>query len=70
MMGIVRGLSTLVLLGTFLGMVVWAYGRARRGEFEAMARLALEEGNAPPSGASMDIDGTGAPRAHASGEQT
>jgi len=43
MRGTIQGLSTLVLLIAFLALVAWAYGRRRRGEFEAMARMPLEE---------------------------
>jgi cytochrome c oxidase cbb3-type subunit 4 len=43
MIGTVRGLSTLVLLAMFLGLIVWAFGRRRRAAFEAMARIVFED---------------------------
>ena len=44
--GIVMGVITGVLLVAFLGIVAWAYGRARRRSFEEAARYPLfEEGD-------------------------
>jgi cytochrome c oxidase cbb3-type subunit IV len=38
-----RGLVTGALLLSFIGLVVWAWSRARRADFESAARLPLEE---------------------------
>ena len=43
MIGIVRGLITLALLSSFIGLVVWAYGSGRKETFDAMALLPLED---------------------------
>ena len=42
-MGAWRGISTLILLLLFVGIVLWAYSARRKGDFDTMARLALEE---------------------------
>jgi cytochrome c oxidase cbb3-type subunit 4 len=41
--GTFRGLVTAALLGLFVWLVVWAYSKSRRADFEAAARLPLEE---------------------------
>jgi cytochrome c oxidase cbb3-type subunit IV len=38
-----RGIVTGLLLGLFVWLVVWAYSKARRPDFDAAARLPLEE---------------------------
>ena len=38
-----RGIVTAVLLALFVWLVVWAWSKARRPDFEAAARLPLEE---------------------------
>ena len=38
-----RGIVTGVLLVLFLSLVVWAWSKRRRADFEAAARLPLEE---------------------------
>jgi cytochrome c oxidase cbb3-type subunit 4 len=38
-----RGIVTAVLLGLFVWLVVWAYSKGRRADFDAAARLPLEE---------------------------
>lgn len=38
-----RGIVTAVLLGLFVWLVIWAWGKARRPTFDAAARMALEE---------------------------
>ena len=38
-----RGIVTAVLLGLFVWLVVWAWSRARKTEFDEAARLPLEE---------------------------
>jgi cytochrome c oxidase cbb3-type subunit IV len=34
-----RGLSTVLMLGSFLGLCVWAYSKARTEEFNEAANL-------------------------------
>ena len=43
MIGIVRGLITLALMSSFIALVIWAWGGARKESFDAMARLPLED---------------------------
>jgi cbb3-type cytochrome oxidase subunit 3 len=43
MFGWVAGISTLVSMLAFLGTVAWSMSRRRTGDFEAAARLPLEE---------------------------
>jgi cytochrome c oxidase cbb3-type subunit 4 len=43
MIGVVRGIITLTLLLLFIVLAVWAWGRSRKGVFDQMARLPLEE---------------------------
>ena len=38
-----RAVWTLVSFLVFLGIVGWAYGRARKGVFDAAARLPLDD---------------------------
>jgi cytochrome c oxidase cbb3-type subunit 4 len=38
-----RGLITAVLILVFLGIVAWAWSSRRKGDFDAAARLPLEE---------------------------
>jgi cytochrome c oxidase cbb3-type subunit 4 len=38
-----RGIVTAVLLGLFIWLVLWAYGKQRKEAFEAAARLPLED---------------------------
>jgi cytochrome c oxidase cbb3-type subunit IV len=46
-LGTFRGLMTGALLVLFLWLVAWAWSRARRPDFEAAARLPLEEDPGP-----------------------
>jgi cytochrome c oxidase cbb3-type subunit 4 len=41
--GVFRGLVTGTLLVLFLGLVVWAWSKSRREQFDAAARLPLED---------------------------
>lgn len=41
--GVFRGLVTGALLGLFVWLVIWAWSRKRRGDFDAAARLPLED---------------------------
>jgi cytochrome c oxidase cbb3-type subunit 4 len=42
-----RGLSTLLLLIAFLGLVFWAYSGKRRREFDEAANLPFADESAP-----------------------
>lgn len=44
--GTVRGLVTLALMLAFIAIVAWAYSKRRKADFDAAARLPLE--NDPP----------------------
>lgn len=46
-MGLVRGLLTLLLLVAFLGLCAWAWSKRRKPDFDAAARLPLEEDDRP-----------------------
>ena len=64
MMGIVNGIMTVVLMAIFIGIVVWAWRRERRQQFDQAAALPLEE----------DVNvgmsaGTGHGNGHSKGEQ-
>jgi cytochrome c oxidase cbb3-type subunit IV len=50
--GIVRGLITLVLLLLFIALVAWAWSDRRKKTFEAMARMALDDDDPASSSAS------------------
>ena len=39
----IAGIVTAILLGSFVAGTLWVYSSKRRGEFEAAARLPLEE---------------------------
>jgi cytochrome c oxidase cbb3-type subunit 4 len=41
--GVISGIVTAVLLLAFSGIVAWAWNSRRREQFEAAARLPLEE---------------------------
>jgi cytochrome c oxidase cbb3-type subunit IV len=45
---IFRGIVTGVLLVLFLSLVVWAWSKRRKPDFEAAARVPLEEEGPPP----------------------
>jgi cytochrome c oxidase cbb3-type subunit 4 len=42
-MNTIRGLITAVLILVFLGIVAWAWSARRKSDFDAAARLPLEE---------------------------
>lgn len=42
-MGLVRGITTVLALLAFIGVVLWAYSRRRREAFRSAAALPLEE---------------------------
>ena len=41
--GTVRGLITAALFIAFLALVFWAYSKRRKADFDAMARMPLED---------------------------
>jgi cytochrome c oxidase cbb3-type subunit 4 len=43
MIGIVRGVITLVLMLLFIALTLWAWSGRRKKLFDAMARLPIEE---------------------------
>jgi cytochrome c oxidase cbb3-type subunit 4 len=49
--GWVAGISTLVSMLAFLGVVAWSYSRRRQSDFAAAAQLPLEEDAGIKSGA-------------------
>jgi cytochrome c oxidase cbb3-type subunit IV len=49
--GWVAGISTLISMLAFLGVVAWSYSRRRHGDFAAAAQLPLEEDAGVTSGA-------------------
>ena len=42
-LGTIRGLFTLVLLVAFLALVVWAWSKHRKADFDRLARMPLED---------------------------
>ncbi len=42
-----RGIVTAVLMALFIGLVFWAYSRARRSQFDALAHMPLEDDRTP-----------------------
>jgi cytochrome c oxidase cbb3-type subunit 4 len=40
---LMRSIITTVLFVAFIGIVLWAWGKGRRADFEAAARLPLED---------------------------
>ncbi|MGI9245477.1 MAG: cbb3-type cytochrome oxidase subunit 3 [Steroidobacteraceae bacterium] len=41
--GTVRGLITLALLLAFVALVIWAWSKRRKAEFDELARMPLED---------------------------
>jgi cytochrome c oxidase cbb3-type subunit 4 len=41
--GTVRGLVTLLLMLAFIGLVVWAYSKRRKADFDEMAQMPFRE---------------------------
>lgn len=57
--GTFRGVVTALLMALFIALVFWAYSRRRNDDFEAAARLPLDEDRRPareprPSGMEKD----------------
>ena len=46
--GIVRGLITALILLLFLGIWAWSFSKRRKPDFDAAARLPLDDGDKPP----------------------
>jgi len=46
-MGTFRGVLTAILMAAFIGLVIWAWGKRRKADFEAAAALPLEEDQHP-----------------------
>jgi cytochrome c oxidase cbb3-type subunit IV len=41
--GTVRGLVTLALLAAFVALVIWAWSKRRKADFDELARMPLED---------------------------
>jgi cytochrome c oxidase cbb3-type subunit 4 len=41
--GTVRGLITLLVMAAFIALVIWAYSKRRKADFEEMAQLPFNE---------------------------
>ena len=41
--GIAGGIGTILAMAAFVGVVAWAYSKRRKKDFDAAARLPLEE---------------------------
>lgn len=52
--GLLRGVMTLLLILSFVAVVIYAYSARRRGAFESVSRLPLEE-DPPASASSRDV---------------
>jgi cytochrome c oxidase cbb3-type subunit IV len=49
--GTFRGVLTVVLMALFIGLVFWAYSRNRKDDFDAAARLPLDDDETHPTAA-------------------
>lgn len=47
-LGVALGSITALLMAVFLGIVVWAYGIKRSSDFDALARMPLDEKEGQP----------------------
>jgi cytochrome c oxidase cbb3-type subunit IV len=47
MIGIARGVITLVLMFLFIALALWAWSSRRKETFESMARMPLDEDTPP-----------------------
>jgi cytochrome c oxidase cbb3-type subunit 4 len=43
MIGVVRGVLTLILMVCFIALTAWAWSGRRKAQFESMARVPLED---------------------------
>jgi cytochrome c oxidase cbb3-type subunit 4 len=48
--GLLQGLGTVLAMLAFIGVVAWAFSRRRKRDFDAAARLPLEEDDGTPRG--------------------
>lgn len=55
--GVARGLLTLVIFLAFLGIGVWSFSRKRQTEFDAAARMPLDDEDTAPSGSGREPRG-------------
>jgi cytochrome c oxidase cbb3-type subunit 4 len=46
-MNLMREAVTLISFAAFLGIVIWAWSARRKSQFDAAARIPLEEGDEP-----------------------
>ena len=53
-MGTFRGIITAVLMILFIGLVIWAFSRRRKEEFDAAARLPLGDDRMPAASTEND----------------
>ncbi len=53
-MDLFRGLITVLLLGLFVALWIWAWSRRRHAEYEAAAQLPLEDDERPPESTSRE----------------
>lgn len=49
MIGVTRGVITLLLMLLFIGFTIWAYSKRRKPTFDALAQLPLEDDSNPVS---------------------
>ena len=63
-----RGLSTLLLLGAFIGLVIWVYSGRRKKHYEEAAQLPFEDEEAHRKTVQQTMDKEDA-RASASGDR-
>ncbi len=49
--GLAGGLGTVLAMAVFVGIVAWAWSRRRKADFDAAARLPLEEDAKQDNGA-------------------
>lgn len=54
-----RGLSTLLLMLTFIGIVLWAWSSKRKKDFDEAARLPLDDDIRESSDDSADLESAG-----------
>jgi hypothetical protein len=47
MIGVIRGLIALVLMGSFVGMLIVTWSSRLKPDYERMSRLALDDENEP-----------------------
>ena len=52
--GTVRGLFTVVVMVAFIALVIWAYSRRRKADFDEMAQMPFHEDPPKNKGANSD----------------